>query len=265
MHAARVFCEPDIRGLRLPGRTGLLLASENGHAQVVKLLLDKGANPAFLDRRGRTPLHAAASAGHTAVAHLLLDAGGSADAPDHNGETPLMQACLNNHVSVLRLLLGKATQLNLREKRNGDTVLIMATARRQNDIVADLLERGADVNMRNGAGWSALVLAAGSNDVTLLRTILERSSGLCPPPRPRLPLLTPNPKPKAEPPGAPPCVFSALVQRRRLGLNPTAETPNAPSYEATRFLPMHRLQYMVARTHEVMSADKTRTRVPSLL
>ena len=198
MHAARVFCEPDIRGLRLPGRTGLLLASENGHAQVVKLLLDKGANPAFLDRRGRTPLHAAASAGHTAVAHLLLDAGGSADAPDHNGETPLMQACLNNHVSVLRLLLGKATQLNLREKRNGDTVLIMATARRQNEIVADLLERGADVNMRNGAGWSALVLAAGSNDVTLLRTILERSSGLCPRPHapdsPSSPQI-PNPKP----------------------------------------------------------------------
>jgi ankyrin repeat protein len=39
------------------GRTPLYWTSENGHVDVVKLLLEKGADPAAANRDGRTPLH----------------------------------------------------------------------------------------------------------------------------------------------------------------------------------------------------------------
>jgi len=42
-------------------RTALHYACENNHDKVVRVLLDKNADPAFADRNGRTPLHFAAA------------------------------------------------------------------------------------------------------------------------------------------------------------------------------------------------------------
>jgi ankyrin repeat protein len=47
-------------------------ASTNGHVDVVKLLLEKGANVESKDKYGRTPLLLAARCGREAVIKLLL-------------------------------------------------------------------------------------------------------------------------------------------------------------------------------------------------
>ena len=47
----------------------------NNHADVVKLLLDLGADVNFQKLNGGTALFAAAQSGHLGVAHLLLGAG----------------------------------------------------------------------------------------------------------------------------------------------------------------------------------------------
>jgi ankyrin repeat protein len=58
------------------GYTALWWAVLNGHEAVVGLLLEKGADIEFKDRRyGQTPLLWAAEMGHEAVVKLLLEKG----------------------------------------------------------------------------------------------------------------------------------------------------------------------------------------------
>ncbi len=54
-----------------PFGTPLHGAAENGHLEIVRLLVEYGANVAALDPAGRTPRAAAMQAGHTAVAEYL--------------------------------------------------------------------------------------------------------------------------------------------------------------------------------------------------
>jgi len=62
----------------------LVLASMNGHLNVVKLLLAAGANPDFGDGDRSTPLSVAVAGGKTTIVRLLLLAGASPSHPDED-------------------------------------------------------------------------------------------------------------------------------------------------------------------------------------
>ena len=65
-------------------------ASGYGHADVVKFLLDRGANPSIADDAGQTPLHWATFGPHVDVTRALLAAGARIDARDQRfNATPL--------------------------------------------------------------------------------------------------------------------------------------------------------------------------------
>lgn len=59
-----------------------MLASDNGRADAVRLLLGAGADATAADADGWTPLAFAARGGHLAIAKELLDAGAKVDARD---------------------------------------------------------------------------------------------------------------------------------------------------------------------------------------
>ena len=46
-------------------------AARQGHAQIVEMLLEAGADPRRVDANGRTPLDLAAAQGHTAIVERL--------------------------------------------------------------------------------------------------------------------------------------------------------------------------------------------------
>jgi ankyrin repeat protein len=61
----------------MDGRTSPLHESAgNNHAQIVRLLLDRGANPLLTNGDGQTPLDLAVTKGHTQVAEMLRAASG---------------------------------------------------------------------------------------------------------------------------------------------------------------------------------------------
>ena len=93
------------------GFTPLFTASENGYADVVELLLAKGAdvNKAALD--GQSPLFVAAEAGHGEMVARLLAAGADRSAATTElytavpaGSTALSVAELKGHAAVAALL-----------------------------------------------------------------------------------------------------------------------------------------------------------------
>lgn len=97
----------------------LLRASCWGFEDVVKQLVDDGADVYERDVKGETALHKAARFGHLATAIALLRSGCELDVRDNLGMTPLHWAALNGNAQLSRLLLLHQADTKIRDHYAG--------------------------------------------------------------------------------------------------------------------------------------------------
>ncbi|KFM82548.1 Ankyrin repeat, SAM and basic leucine zipper domain-containing protein 1, partial [Stegodyphus mimosarum] len=84
--------------------TPLMFAAREGHAQLVKELLDHDADPNMKDNRGNTALAWAASCGHGQVVRHLVEKGADVNIFNNVGLTAVELAYENGHNEVVSLL-----------------------------------------------------------------------------------------------------------------------------------------------------------------
>jgi ankyrin repeat protein len=84
--------------------TALQWASNFGHTDVVKLLLDRDANVDFMDYDGDTALINASRAGRKECVKLLLSKGARVDFKNDNLKTALDLAQTEGHIEIVKLL-----------------------------------------------------------------------------------------------------------------------------------------------------------------
>ncbi|KAM6514250.1 hypothetical protein FALCPG4_015406 [Fusarium falciforme] len=124
------------------GWTPLYAASTKGHVEVVKMLLKVGADITVGDSNRRTPLYAASGNGHVEVVKLLLKKGADITVVKKYGETSLHAASYNGYVKVVKLLLGIPSVDASKTDRLGHTALFLASRYRQHQAVQVLLSDG---------------------------------------------------------------------------------------------------------------------------
>jgi ankyrin repeat protein len=137
----------DVTEAQGDGLTALHAAAERGHVEITKLLISAGAALEAETRIGRyTPLHLAGRGGHGRVVIALVEAGANVDATTSNtGVTPLhLSAAAVGGEQAVATLLDHGAQVNAREASSGQTPLMFAAAYDRSAAVGELLSRGAD-------------------------------------------------------------------------------------------------------------------------
>jgi ankyrin repeat protein len=124
------------------GLTPLYFASQHDHLDVVKFLVDNGADPNIADNDGQTPIMIAIINGHIDVVRVLLEKGADPNQADDFNSTPLSFASQDGDLEVVRMLLGKGANPNIADDE-WETPLMYADQREHADVVRLLLENDA--------------------------------------------------------------------------------------------------------------------------
>jgi uncharacterized protein len=172
--------------------TPLLYAAHFAEFELVRALLEAGADPSLTNRYGVAPIHEAARRADTAVLGALLEAGAVVDHALPDGETPLMLAARTSNADAVQLLIDHCADVNVAERWQGQTPLMYAAALNRADVVAALVAAGADTDVTTPlnelpprvpaarfnvefplGGMTALAFAAREGAVESTRRLLE--------------------------------------------------------------------------------------------
>jgi len=196
------------------GTTPLMRAVQLRLPEIAQLLIDASADVKKANYYGVTPLYVAARAGDARSTRMLLMAGADANAAlPAAGETMLMTAAKAGNAEVVRVLLtggvegvslaelGEAraaarvaeaagysaqtnpaiatnyADVNARERWYGRTALMVAAAEGHADVVDLLIEAGADLNLVDAEGSTALSLARSFGNLDVAAKLAAAGAG----------------------------------------------------------------------------------------
>ncbi|XP_050928797.1 ankyrin-1 isoform X5 [Lates calcarifer] len=186
------------------GFSPLYMAAQENHLEVVKFLLENGANQSLPTEDGFTPLAVALQQGHENVVALLINYGTKGkvrlpalhiaarnddtrtaavllqndpnpDVLSKTGFTPLHIAAHYENMSVAQLLLNRGANVNFTPK-NGITPLHIASRRGNVMMVRLLLDRGAQIDAKTKDELTPLHCAARNGHVRIIEILLEHGA-----------------------------------------------------------------------------------------
>lgn len=179
------------------GETALSIAAGNGNREIVRMLLEAGADVNQPLRKGVTALASAAASGDVTIVRELIAAGGKASgialfAPiragrvdilteliaagadvnvvDRWGNSVLGSAVQSGHIGIVQAVIRAGAKLDV--VSGGRTPLILAVCNERAELVKSLLAAGAKVDARDIYRCTAAMEAAVRSDVAVLKMLL---------------------------------------------------------------------------------------------
>ncbi len=144
----------DINAADKEGRTVLIYAVDAKKAEAAKYLIALGADTTLADDKGRTALDYANAMGMVQLVEAV--SAGNAGNTDSFGNTALHQACYNNQSEVVKAMLAK-DGVDINACNDEKLTPLYIAAAEDNLLIAELLmESGADVNIGDNYGDSPL-------------------------------------------------------------------------------------------------------------
>lgn len=161
----------------------LHFAAWGNHADVIELLLDNGASPyaqSVINPEGLMPLHLAIINGSVDAIRALLSRGAGVDVRLPSGQTPLMfavaqESFVSERPAIVTIFLEHGADPNLQDNA-GNTALHQATRWSRLASIPILVEHGASLDLQNNRGQTALDVAVTPQAVELLRELGARQA-----------------------------------------------------------------------------------------
>ncbi|KAJ6011194.1 hypothetical protein N7451_002606 [Penicillium sp. IBT 35674x] len=194
----------DAEGYQSP--TALSVAAQNGHKEIVELLLENNADvnarsrveefPSFsgsiklsnntlvdsrsLRQTGTTALFAACAQGQEKIVHLLLENGADANLYSKWNDHPIHTACKGQHTGIVKLLLERGADVNAELGAIGGTPLYIASNAGFKDLAVLLIDGGAHINKLvktyGGVHYTALMIACIKDHLNMVELLLEKGA-----------------------------------------------------------------------------------------
>ncbi|CAG2228497.1 unnamed protein product [Mytilus edulis] len=154
------------------GWSALHVACQNGHIEVIKLLIDVGMNINDTTNSGSTPLHKACQEGHYETVKFLLDLNGQAlnsrvhtTLKNDKGWLAFHLACRNGHIEVVKLFIDADQQ--------GWSASHVACQNGHIEVVKLLIDVGMNINDTTNSGSTPLHKACQQGHYETLKFLLD--------------------------------------------------------------------------------------------
>lgn len=159
------------------GVTPIHAAAANAQAETVVIFLNWGVNPerytALADGGAETPLHIAASSGHLEVVKALIKHGANLTTATDAGLTAIDVAAVNGHTEVVRFLLGSNVEAH-NEPEGRRTALHWACQNGQLDVAKFLIEQHANPSVKDDNKLTPIYIAAANGHPEVVRFLIEQ-------------------------------------------------------------------------------------------
>ncbi len=150
------------------GYTALMYAIQTKNLRTVRYLITKGANLNFQANDGKTALHLAAAQGDVEIFTALVKSGAKINVADYIGKSPL-DYVTNMHRDQFETIVAQAEP----DKINS---LFAFVEKGSTKPVNQLLEQGADINVRDKNGDTPLIIAVRKNDLVMTNLLLNKGA-----------------------------------------------------------------------------------------
>ena len=153
------------------------MCSSDLQVEIARALIEAGADVNQKNLIHDSPYLLAGASGHTAILQLTLAHGADLKSTNRYGGTALIPACERGHVDTVRLLIEAGIDLD-HVNRLGWTCLMEAIVLADGgpahqQIVAQLIAAGADLNLPDNAGLSPLQQAEKRGQTTIAKLLRD--------------------------------------------------------------------------------------------
>ena len=193
----------------LPSTFTLLHAAAcNGHLEMVRVLLKRGASVDLPSGLGNTALMGAAHRGYPFILLVLLQHSANPDLQGVHGCTALMQAALEGQEACVQALLQARANTELLDDQDGHTALMSAADQGHEPCVQALLRAKANIELLDDDGDTALIIAEARGHTATAKLIRQHAA----PPPPAAAALAATPD-AGEPAESSPAPLPDEIQR----------------------------------------------------
>ncbi|KAJ3484982.1 hypothetical protein NLG97_g6919 [Lecanicillium saksenae] len=175
--------EEDTFGIGVATSKGWLpihYAASYGHAEMIQILIDCGADATAVDAKGTNSVQLAAQSGHEGALRLLIKHGVDTLACRSDGWNPLHIASYYGHADIVRALLEHdevAFAINAMTPA-GLTAAFLAAAKGKTEVMKVLLNCNADIEKGDKNGWTTIFAACRCGQIDVVKLLLGAGANL---------------------------------------------------------------------------------------
>lgn len=163
------------RGLNLKHPRLVSIAAQHDSFDVLKYMIECGAEIDEPNSKGETPLFTACTRPNLDIIEFLIESGSDYNRPNINGESPLHICCKFNHLLAAKVLLSQKNIDLDRPNVLGQTALFSSVSSNHLDLVKCLIEKGANANKCDQNGTSPISSAVITKNVEIVKFLVSKN------------------------------------------------------------------------------------------